>query len=133
MTNEPPDDGEYTEQHYRPDAWAEILARRPTAEEVDNRARDLLGRAHQVQQFGWDDFRYSWSSGEVSGTALLLGDLDVLAAAHDTEQSALETWAANLWGIDGGQADTDNGLERTRGWFYALRQRLNEQGRAGDT
>lgn len=126
MTNEPPDDGEYTEKHYLPDAWAQIKARRPTAEEIDHRARDLLGRAQQVQQFGWNDFRYSWSSGEVSGTALLLGDLDLLVATGETEQSALETWAANLWGIDGGQADTDNGLERTRGWFYALRQQLDE-------
>lgn len=52
---------------------------------------------------------------------------DSLASTNDTEQSALSTWAANLWGIDGGQVDIGNGFERTRAWFYALRQRFTEQ------
>lgn len=106
--------------------WAHITARRPSAAEVDQRATELTGRAQLVQQFGWDSYRHTWSGGEVAGTALLLGDLDALATTHDTEQSALETWAAALWGIDGGQHDTTNGLERTRAWFYALRQQLTD-------
>lgn len=109
----------------QPTTWAQYTAHQPSASDVDRRATDLIDRAQLVQQFGWDEFRHTWSSGEVSGTALLLGDLDVLATTHDTEQSALETWASNLWGIDEGQRDTDNGFERTRAWFYALRQQLN--------
>lgn len=106
--------------------WDEIAARQPTVADLDYRATELLGRAQLVQQFGWDNYRHTWSSGEASGTALLLGDLGALAATHDTEQSALETWAASLWGVDGGEADTSNGFERTRAWFYALRQQLTD-------
>lgn len=112
----------------QPETLAELLARQPTAAEVDRRASDLIDRAQLIQELGWDDYRHTWSSGEVSGTALVLGDLDVLADTHDTEESALQTWAANLWGVDGGQRDTDNGLPRTRDWFYALRQRLTDVG-----
>lgn len=110
----------------QPRTLADLKARRPSPADLDYRATELLGRAQLVQQFGWDNYRHTWSSGEVSGTALLLGDLDALTAAHDTEQSALETWAASLWGIDGGETDTNNGLERTRAWFYALRQQLTD-------
>ena len=104
----------------------EQLTGRPTAADIDHRATDLINRAQLVEHDGWDDYRYTWSSGEVSGTALLLGDLEVLALTHDTEHTALETWAANLWGITDGQRDTDNGFERTRAWFYALRQQLTD-------
>lgn len=115
-----------SESHEQRSVWDEIAARRPSVADLDYRGSELLGRAQLVQQFGWDNYRHTWSSGEVAGTALLLGDLEALAATHDTEHTALETWATSLWGIDGGRRDTDNGLERTRAWFYALRQQLTD-------
>ncbi|AAS03168.1 hypothetical protein PICSAR240_00699 [Mycobacterium avium subsp. paratuberculosis] len=86
----------------------------------DDRARlraDLLARAGQVRATGWEPYHGLWSTGEVIGVALLLGDHAELAALGETVQSALERWAFDLWGLDGGQADVDDGCEETREWF----------------
>lgn len=83
----------------------------------DDRARlraDLLARAGQVRATGWEPYHGLWSTGEVIGVALLLGDHAELAALGETVQSALERWAFDLWGLDGGQADVDDGCEETR-------------------
>lgn len=101
--------------------WEEFVAMVPSSEDRARRAEDLLGRAALVRADGWEPYRAVWSSGEVSGTALVLGDVDELSASHETEQSALETWAANLWGIEGGLADAEQGLVRTRTWFAEVR------------
>ncbi|MFP1154327.1 hypothetical protein ACK280_19850 [Mycobacterium sherrisii] len=51
------------------------------------------------------------------GVAALLGRHAELAALGETVQSAWERWAFDLWGMDRGQVDVDNGCEETREWF----------------
>lgn len=58
-----------------------------------------------------------WSTGEVIGVAVLLGEQGELTALGETVLSALERWAFDLWGLNGGQADVDNACEATRQWF----------------
>lgn len=89
----------------------------PTDEDRVQLRADLLSRARQVRTSGWEPYRGIWSSGEVVGVAALLGEHNELAALGETVQSALERWAFDLLGLDGGQADVDNGCEGTRGWF----------------
>jgi hypothetical protein len=50
-----------------------------------------------------------------------LGDDAELQRRSETTASALNRWAFDLWGITGGQADTDAGLPRTRAWFASIR------------
>lgn len=92
----------------------------PAGPKDEDRARfraDLLSRAAQVQANGWEPYRGLWSTGEVVGVAALLGEHAELAALGETVQSAWERWAFQLWGLDRGQADVDNGCEATREWF----------------
>jgi hypothetical protein len=85
------------------------------------RHADLIHRAHLVRRDGWGQYRHLWSCGEVIGTALVLGDDAELQRCGETTNSALERWAFDLWGMTGGQADTDAGLLRTRAWFDSIR------------
>lgn len=78
---------------------------------------ELLAPAAEVRANGWESYRGIWSIGEVVGVAVVLADHAELAALGETEQSALERWAFDLWGLDGGQADVDAGCEETREWF----------------
>ena len=54
-------------------ALAGIFAPRSAAQ-LRHRKDDLLHRAALVTEFGWDGFRYQWSTGEVLATALVLND-----------------------------------------------------------
>lgn len=86
----------------------------------DDRARirvDLLRRAVQVRANGWEPYRGLWSSGEVIGVAALLGDHCELIGLGETVRTAWERWAFDLWGLDRGHADVDNGCVSTRQWF----------------
>lgn len=89
----------------------------PTDEDRARFRADLLSRAAQVRANGWESYRGLWSTGEVIGVAALLGEHAELAALGETVQSAWERWAFDLWGLDRGQADVDNGCEGTREWF----------------
>lgn len=107
-----------------PRSLAELLTRQPSDAERQHRANDLIGRARLVRAHGWDAYRYAWSTGEVAGVALVLDDADVLSGVAENEAAALGTWAANLWGIAGGEVDGENGYERTRCWLSELRVAL---------
>ena len=93
----------------------------PDQDELDRHTADLTLRANLVRRDGWADYRQLWSNGEVLGVALVLGDSAELRRRNETTTSALDRWAFDLWGIVGGQADTDAGLPRTRAWFEAVR------------
>ncbi|WP_204080255.1 hypothetical protein [Mycobacterium riyadhense] len=93
----------------------------PDRDQLARQADDLTHRADLVLRHGWDEYRHLWSSGEVIGTALVLADDAELQQCCETADSALERWAFDLWGITGGQADTDAGLPRTRAWFDSIR------------
>ncbi len=89
----------------------------PTDEDRAQLRDDLLARAAQVRANGWESYRGIWSTGEVVGVAVVLADHAELAALGETEQSALERWAFDLWGLTRGQADVVNACEHTRQWF----------------
>jgi hypothetical protein len=93
----------------------------PDHDQLARRADDLMHRANLVLRHGWDEYRHLWSSGEVLGTALVLHDEAELRRFGETPVSVLDRWAYNLWGIAGGEADTDAGLPRTRAWFDSIR------------
>lgn len=109
----------------QPRTLADLLARQPSANERQRRADDLLERAHHVRARGWHDYRYTWSTGEVAGVALLIEDAAVLNDVAEDETAALDTWAATLWGIARGEADSNNNHEQTRAWFSTLRVNLD--------
>lgn len=93
----------------------------PDQDQLARHADDLIHRAQLVDTDGWDEYRHLWSRGEVIGTALVLGDSAELQRCGETTLSALERWAFDLWGIIGGEADTDTGVPRTRAWFDSVR------------
>jgi hypothetical protein len=93
----------------------------PDQDQLARHADDLIHRAHLVRRDGWDEYRHLWSRGEVIGTALVLGDDDELHRCDETPHSGFTRWAFDLWGITGGQADTDAGWPRTRAWFDSIR------------
>ena len=101
------------------DDWA--IFEPPDQNQLARHADDLMHRANLVRRYGWDDYRHLWSRGEVIGTALVLGDSAELQRCGETTISALDRWAFDLWGITGGQADTDAGLPSTRAWFDSVR------------
>lgn len=95
----------------------------PNKQRQQRRSAELLHRAALVTEYGWDQFRHQWSTGEVIGTALVLHDRAELIRHGETVDSALARWAFDLWGIKGGQADLDAGCPATRTWFDSLRAR----------
>lgn len=97
----------------------------PTDEDRAQIRADLLARAAQVRANGWADFQGLWSTGEVIGVAVLLEAHAELAARRETLQSARERWAFELWGLEAGQADVDNGCPATRQWFVDAANELN--------
>lgn len=97
----------------------------PDEDQLARHADDLRHRANLVRRDGWDEYRHLWSRGEVIGTALALGDNAELQRCGETTISAMDRWAFDLWGIAGGQADTDAGLPRTRAWFASVRSGMD--------
>jgi len=93
----------------------------PDQDQLARYADDLTHRTALVCGDRWDQYRRIWSCGEVIGTALVLGDDAELHHCGETTISAMERWAFDLWGITGGQADTDAGLPRTPAWFDSIR------------
>lgn len=92
--------------------------------QLRRREKDLLRRAALVAEFGWDQFRYQWSSGEVLGTALILDDHEEIVHWTETVESVLSRWAFDLWGIREGQTDVNAGCPATLAWFETARGRL---------
>lgn len=92
----------------------------PDQDQLKRHAADLIHRAELVRNHGWDEYRHLWSRGEVIGAALVLDDDAELQRCGETTISAMDRWAFDLWGITGGQADTDAGLPRTRAWFASV-------------
>lgn len=88
---------------------------------LQHRRDDLVARCRAVRAAGWDDYRYTWSTGEVVAVAYLLDSGDVLAELNEDETSVLGRWAYDLWGLGGGKADETAGLRRTRKWFMETR------------
>lgn len=97
----------------------------PNEDQLARHADDLIHRANLIRRHGWDDYRHMWSYGEVLGTALVLGDDAELHRCGETTVSAMDRWAFDLWGITGGQDDTDAGLPRTRAWFGSIRAHMD--------
>lgn len=90
---------------------------RPSDDDRMRRRADLLLRAASVRLWGWDGYRYQWSTGEVVAVAALLGDGDVLSDMGETLQTAYRRWAYDLWGMADAEADEAADLRATRKWF----------------
>lgn len=95
----------------------EALFPRPTDEERLRRRADMLLRAAIVRRYGWEDYRYQWSTGEVLAVAALLGDEDIISDLGETFQTVYRRWAYDLWGMADAQADEADDLRATRNWF----------------
>ncbi|MGW4719469.1 hypothetical protein [Nocardia sp. NPDC004260] len=89
----------------------------PTDEARAARRTDLRSRARTVRAHGWDNYRYTWSTGEVLAVALLLDDREILAECDETRDSVLRRWAYDLYGMRGGRADVQAGCPQTSAWF----------------
>ena len=89
----------------------------PTADALARMREDLVGRVLCVQRNGWDDYRYTWATGEVLAVAVITRAEDILAAHGETEDSVYARWAYDLWGAIGGETDTARGCPETRAWF----------------
>ncbi len=113
--------------HHRPASarmtLAEIFPRRSAAQ-LRHRKDDLFYRAGLVTEFGWDQLRYQWSTGEVLATALVLNDEAEIERWVESVDSVLSRWVFDLWGLVDGQADLDSGLPATRAWFESVRTEL---------
>ena len=99
------------------DSLFAIFFPRPSDDDRLRRRADLLLRAASVRRWGWDDYRYQWSTGEVVAVAALLGDDDILSDMGETLQTAYRRWAYDLWGMADAQADGAVELRATRKWF----------------
>lgn len=95
----------------------EALFPRPTDDERLRRRADMLLRAAIVRRYGWEDYRYQWSTGEVLAVAALLGDEDIISDLGETFQTVYRRWAYDLWGMADAQADEADDLRATRNWF----------------
>ncbi|MEV0367990.1 hypothetical protein [Nocardia fusca] len=77
----------------------------------------LLSRARTVRAHDWDDYRWTWSSGEVAAVALLLDDHAMLAECGEDRDSVLRRSAFDLYGRHGGPAEVAAGCSRTAAFF----------------
>ncbi|MGF0320752.1 hypothetical protein [Nocardia fluminea] len=66
---------------------------------------------------GWDDYLYTWSTGEVLGVALLLDDQAVLDEFGESRGSVLSRDASDLFGMRAARADVEAGSPTTAAWF----------------
>lgn len=99
----------------------EFIVEPPNRDQLARRADDLIRRGRLVRRDGWNGYRHRWSSGEVMGVALVLGDDAEIRRCGETRISVMERWAFHLWGLTGGQSDVEAGLPRTRAWFASIR------------
>lgn len=113
------------------DPLSHLLAGPTDGDRAQLRA-DLLARAALVRANGWESYRGIWSTGEVVGVAVALANHAELAAHGETEQSALERWAFDIWGLQRGPADVANGCQGTREWFQNTAQELANDGALRD-
>lgn len=90
---------------------------RPSDEARERRRAQLVLRGVAVLRFGWDDYRYQWSTGEVVAVAALVEDNEVLKDLNETFDTAYRRWAYDLWGMADAQTDEADGLPKTRNWF----------------
>ena len=90
---------------------------RPPDVDRDRCCADLINRARLVRAHGWDDYRAVWSSGEVVGVTVLLGDHDILEEFDESLQTVWARWVFDLWGLGDGQADVDDNGRQSRRWF----------------
>jgi len=98
---------------------------RPSDDARLRRRADLLLRAASVRRWGWDDYRYQWSTGEVVAVAALVGDDDILSDMGETLQTAYRRWAYDLWGMADAQLDETVDFLATRIWFAATADEIN--------
>jgi hypothetical protein len=94
-----------------------LLFPRPTDQEHERRRAVLLLRAAEVQRWGWDDYRYQWSTGEVFAVAAILGDREIISDLGESFETVYRRWAYDLWGMADAQKDEDDDLRATRNWF----------------
>jgi len=98
---------------------------RPSDDARLRRRADLLLRAASVRRWGWDDYRYQWSTGEVVAVAALVGDDDILSDMGETLQTAYRRWAYDLWGMADAQLDEEIDFIATRMWFVATADEIS--------
>lgn len=87
-------------------------------------AADVVERVELVRTHGWPEFQWVWSTGQSAIVALVLDDAEVLAQLDESEQSTTLLLAYDLWGLDGGLQDEENGLQRTHAWLREVRDRV---------
>ncbi|KAA0015978.1 hypothetical protein [Antrihabitans cavernicola] len=103
-----------------------LKSRRPSDQERERIRDDLIARVRVVQQEGWADHHCTWSNRDVMAVAYLLGDTHVLRLSGVTGAAVLEYYACDLYGVNGGQQDIDDGLPLTRKWFLNTHTALIE-------
>ncbi|GLE59076.1 hypothetical protein NJBCHELONAE_43870 [Mycobacteroides chelonae] len=98
-------------------AMAQRLLGPRSDEHRDRWRHDLTRRATDVLTDGWWWYKHVWSSGEVVGVAVVLGDHAILAEVGETLESAYCRWAFDLYGPAEGQQEAAAGCPRTKKWF----------------
>ncbi|MFD6401201.1 hypothetical protein [Nocardia sp. NPDC060249] len=92
----------------------------------DARRTEFLSRARSVRADGWDDYLFTWSTGEAVGVALLLEDDAALSELDETRDSALSRWAYELFSMVEARTDAEHNYPVTRAWFQQTRAVLIE-------
>jgi len=103
--------------------WTDFKSYQPPEEDLQRFRRELVARARAVRDKGWRPYWYEWTANDVMGTALVLGDGQLLDTG-DTD-AALQVWACELFGHAAGWDDIRGGLVRTRAWFSQARTQLD--------
>ena len=88
------------------------------------RADEIVHRAVLVRRDGWDEYRYTWSAGEVAAVAYVLQSFPLLAEIGETSESVVSRWAFDLYGMTGGEEERTAGFPMTRAFFAAIVDRL---------
>ncbi|MFC9894688.1 hypothetical protein ACFVMC_13445 [Nocardia sp. NPDC127579] len=104
--------------------WKHLKTRHPSDAERAAVGTTLLERARLVRAHGWDDYRGTWTEGELAGVAYLLGDTALLEELGEPEGSVLTRFAGELYGFHGARKDIAAGLVDTQAWFAGIRKQL---------
>lgn len=112
-----------------PVSWDHLESRQPTDADRLALRKALVERALAVREHGWEDYRSTWSNGEIADVAYLLGETALLEELEEHEGSVLTRYAGNLYGFNGARKDIAAGLVGTQAWFTAARKELDSRNR----